>query len=191
MELVCIDLSDSYRSLVKKHFHQARIVADRFHVVRLRGERFMKRWRRLDAISSLNRGLVSLIRRHPRNLKPEQVLRLKAYFQEHPEVEAVYIFKQKLHNLLCKKSQKAKQCRVHAKTFRVMIAQLQSSGFEEMESLGRTFEKWAEPIACMWRFTQNNAITEGYHNKMEMISRRAFGFRNFNNYRLRVRALCG
>ncbi|MBM4153621.1 MAG: transposase, partial [Lentisphaerae bacterium] len=26
--------------------------------------------------------------------------------------------------------------------------------------------------------------------KMEMISRRAFGFRNFENYRLRVRALC-
>jgi len=25
---------------------------------------------------------------------------------------------------------------------------------------------------------------------MEMISRRAYGFRNFENYRLRVRALC-
>jgi hypothetical protein len=31
----------------------------------------------------------------------------------------------------------------------------------------------------------------GLHNKMEMISRRAFGFRNFNNYRMRVLALCG
>ncbi|MBL7688152.1 MAG: transposase, partial [Bdellovibrionaceae bacterium] len=28
------------------------------------------------------------------------------------------------------------------------------------------------------------------HNKMEMISRRAYGFRNFQNYRLRVRVLC-
>jgi transposase len=26
---------------------------------------------------------------------------------------------------------------------------------------------------------------------MEVISRRAYGFRNFQNYRLRVRALCG
>jgi hypothetical protein len=29
------------------------------------------------------------------------------------------------------------------------------------------------------------------HSKMEVISRRAYGFRNFQNYRLRVRALCG
>ena len=42
----------------------------------------------------------------------------------------------------------------------------------------------------MWRFTKNNGITEGFHTKMEMISRRAFGFRNFDNYRLRVRVMC-
>jgi hypothetical protein len=29
-------------------------------------------------------------------------------------------------------------------------------------------------------------ITEGFHTKMEMLSRRAYGFRNFENYRLRV-----
>lgn len=191
VELVCIDLSESYRSLARKHFPQARIVADRFHVVRLLGERFMRLWRRLDAVGSLNRGLVSLIRRHPRKLKSDQRLRLKEYFQAHPAIEAVYRFKQKLHDLLCRRSQSAKQCRRLARSFASMIEQLKGSGFEEMASLGRTFEQWSEPIACMWRFTKNNAITEGYHNKMEMISRRAFGFRNFNNYRLRVRALCG
>jgi len=34
------------------------------------------------------------------------------------------------------------------------------------------------------------AITEGFHNKMELISRQAYGFRNFENYRLRVKVLC-
>ena len=33
----------------------------------------------------------------------------------------------------------------------------------------------------MLRFSRSNGITEGFHTKMEMISRRAFGFRNFNN----------
>jgi len=42
----------------------------------------------------------------------------------------------------------------------------------------------------MWRFRKNNGITEGFHTKMEMISRRAYGFKNFDNYRLRVRACC-
>jgi len=31
----------------------------------------------------------------------------------------------------------------------------------------------------MWRFTRNNGITEGFHNKMELINRQAYGFRNF------------
>ena len=30
-------------------------------------------------------------------------------------------------------------------------------------------------------------VTEGFHNKMKMIVRRAYGFRNFANYRLRGR----
>ncbi|MCC7233707.1 MAG: transposase, partial [Bryobacterales bacterium] len=45
---------------------------------------------------------------------------------------------------------------------------------------------WQEEIATMWRFTRNNGITEGFHNKMETITRQAYGFRNFENYRQRV-----
>jgi len=50
---------------------------------------------------------------------------------------------------------------------------------------------WREEIARMWRFTRNNGITEGFHNKMETISRQAYGFSNFDNYRQRVQILCG
>jgi transposase len=59
------------------------------------------------------------------------------------------------------------------------------------KTLGETLYAWKSEIGRMWRFSRNNSITEGLHNKMEMISRRAFGFRNFENYRMRVLALCG
>ncbi len=49
---------------------------------------------------------------------------------------------------------------------------------------------WASGIATMWRFTRNNGITEGRsHNKMETINGQAYGFRNFQNYRTRVKLL--
>ena len=35
-----------------------------------------------------------------------------------------------------------------------------------------------------------DGITEGFHRKMKLIQRRAYGFRNFENYRLRVKVLC-
>lgn len=61
---------------------------------------------------------------------------------------------------------------------------------EQMEKPRGTLHEWREEVVCMWRYTRNNGVTEGFHNKMKMIGRRAYGFKNFENYRLRVRALC-
>jgi hypothetical protein len=40
-----------------------------------------------------------------------------------------------------------------------------------METLARTLDNWSSEIACVWRFTKNNGITEGFHTKMEVIQR--------------------
>jgi hypothetical protein len=49
---------------------------------------------------------------------------------------------------------------------------------------------WPVEIATMWRFTKNNGITEGFHAKMEVLQRQAYGFRNFDIYQLRVKIRC-
>ena len=67
---------------------------------------------------------------------------------------------------------------------------LKAAGSPALVQLGHTLESWASEIACMWRFTRNNGITEGFHTKMEVLQRQAYGFRNFHNYRLRVRVMC-
>jgi transposase len=190
VRVVCIDLSSPYRALVRKHFPRALIVADRFHVIRLINQQFLATWRKLDPLGSQNRGLLSLIRRHPQNLRPDQQQRLNRYWLEHPEVRPVYDFKQRLCRLLLKKHCTARCCRRLIPLLLEHIQQLKYCGLDGLEQLGRTLGSWREEIARMWRFTRNNGITEGFHNKMEMISRRAFGFRNFENYRLRVRVLC-
>ncbi len=48
-------------------------------------------------------------------------------------------------------------------------------------------------LSVKWRgcILRNNAITEGFHTKMETLQRQAYRFRNFQNYRLRVKVLCG
>ena len=74
---------------------------------------------------------------------------------------------------------------------RVAAASLEQLRDSPLRALARTLTSWLEPIVAMWRFSKSNGITEGFHNKMEMISRRAYGFRNFENYRLRVLTHCG
>ncbi|MBV8879528.1 MAG: ISL3 family transposase, partial [Planctomycetaceae bacterium] len=191
VQVVCMDLSTTYRSLIRKHFPKALIVADRFHVIRLINQHFLSTWAQLDPNGRANRGLLSLMRRHEDRLDPEQRERLTDYLRGIPGLEAVYRFKQRLCRLLLIKHRTKRQCRRLVPYLLGSIQQLKTCGFPALESLGQTLWSWREEVARMWRFTRNNGITEGFHTKMEMITRRAYGFRNFENYRLRVRVLCG
>lgn len=191
VQVVCIDLAEHYRQLIRKHFSKALIVADRFHVIRLVNEKFLACWAALDPQGRRNRGLLSLVRRHQENLKPEQRTKLFEYLRAHPAFGDLYVFKQKLCRLLRLKHRKVRHCRRLIPIFLRVIERLRAWKMKPLIQLAETLDSWKEEIVRMWRFTKNNGITEGFHTKMEMISRRAYGFRNFENYRLRVRVLCG
>ena len=190
VQMVCMDLATGYRALVRKHFPQAKIVADRFHVIRTVNHHFLACWKQIDPLGAKNRGLLSLMRRHRHHLSSEQQQRLTVYLGERPTLEAIYAFKQRLCYLLLKKHRTVRECRRLAQRFLGQVAALRCCGFAPLIQLGHTLYAWREEIACMWRFTRNNGITEGFHTKMEVLQRQAYGFRNFNNYRLRVKVMC-
>lgn len=190
VSVICMDLASCYRSLARKHFPKAVIVADRFHVVRLLNHHFLSVWRLVDPLGSKHRGLVSLIRRHAKNLNPEQRIKLDSYLERFPALKVIYQFKQRLCYLLLTKHRTVRQCRRLVPKLLRAISALKESGFAPLRTLGETFASWNEEIARMWRFTRNNGITEGFHTKIEVLQRQSYGFRNFNNYRLRVKVMC-
>lgn len=191
VKVVCMDMAESYRRIVRRYFPNAKIVSDRFHVVRLINDCFLKQWRLIDPEASRHRGLLSLMRRKQENLKPDQLVRLNRYLEhQKPVLGILWRVRNNLMALMNHKNQTKVRCRQHVKELLDVIDQLKRSGLALIASLGHTLERWAEEIACMWRFSKNNGITEGFHTKMELISRRAYGFRNFKNYRLRVCVLC-
>ena len=189
-KVVVMDLSETYRGLARRHFPGALIVADRFHVVKLINHHFLKTWAELDAVGRKNRGLLSLMRRHPENLKPEQVPKLQRYLDQTPGLKALYDFKQQLMKIVKARVYSKGQARELIPEFLRCLQMLKDSGFEHMKTLGRTLESWQEEVVRMWRFSKTNSITEGLHNRMEEIIRRAYGFRNFENFRLRVLNYC-
>lgn len=191
VQVVVMDLSETYRSIVQKYFPNAMIVADRFHVVRLVSHHFQKLWAAVDPVGRKNRGLLSLFRRNRKNMSPEQAKRLEAYLNKLPALKIFDDLQQKLLSLLRLKHLSRRQARHFIPQMLSCIEKLHSSGISQLQTIASTVESWLPEIVRMWRFTKTNSITEGFHNKMEMISRRAYGFRNFQNYRLRVIALCG
>lgn len=190
VQVAVMDLSETYRNIISKFLPKAKIVADRFHVIRLVNQRFLDAWKLIDPKGRRSIGLTKLMRLHEWNIKPDKQRNLQRYLVHHPALKVIYEFKQELCKLLLLKRQNARQFRLIIPKFMANIRMLQASHFSPLVSLGNTLQNWQEEILRMLRFTKTNGITEGFHNKMEMMSRRAFGFRNFENYRLKVRVAC-
>lgn len=188
VQVVVMDMSETYRSIARRYFPNATIVADRFHVVRLINQHFLNVWKQHDPEGRKNRGLISLMRRHQWRLKDEQHAKLMSYLAEFPVLQALYVVKQKLIRFMLLKTLTARRAKRKLPRYLDLLEALQDS---PLRSLVRTLKSWMAPILAMWRFSKTNGITEGFHNKMEMMSRRAYGFRNFENYRLRVLTHCG
>ena len=163
-----MDLSETYRRIARQHFFKA--------------------WQQHDPEGRKNRGLLSLMRRHEWHLSSEQRGRLNDYLSQYPVLDAIYDAKQHLASYLLLKTLNAKRAQRKLNGFLQLIEQLRAS---PLQKLAETLTSWLQPVLAMWRFSKTNGITEGFHNKMEMLSRRAFGFRNFDNYRLRVLTHCG
>lgn len=188
--MICIDLSSTYRHLIQRYFPNAKIVADRFHVIRLMLHQCMQTYQDIDPKMKNKRGLLAALRTKPENLTAKRLQKRDAYLEQQPAITAIYQFKQQLHRLLMKKTMQARRCKRVIPLFLKMITDLKQSPFKRLATLGKTLYQWREEVVRMWRFSKNNGITEGFHRKMKLIQRRAYGFRNFENYRLRVRVLC-
>ena len=188
VRVIVMDLSETYRRIAREYFPNAQIVADRFHVVRLVNQHFLKLWQQYDPEGRKNRGLLSLMRRHHWKLSAIQKERLHQYLGQEPVLQALYFAKQQLNGFLVLKTVTRKRAKQMLPKFLRLLEQFEHS---PARSLAATLRSWLEPIVAMWRFSKTNGITEGFHTKMEMLSRRAYGFRNFENYRLRVLAQCG
>ena len=62
---------------------------------------------------------------------------------------------------------------------------------DEINKLGRTLHRWSTQISNWHRARVTNAATEAANNLIKRVKRVAFGFTNFNNYRIRALLYAG
>ena len=190
--VIVMDLSKTFRNIAKKYFPSPLVVADRFHVVRMINHHFLKTWSLLDEEGRKSQGLISMMRRHEWSpFNPKSKKRLETYLKANPALDVIYEFKQRLMKLILSRVSSKDQAKPLVTLLLEMITLLQESKFKPMVTLGNTLNEWKEEIVRMWRFSKTNSITEGLHRRMDEILNRAYGMRNFENFRIRVKAFCG
>ncbi len=190
VKVVCMDLSSPYRSLVQRCFPNAKIVADRFHVIKLVLSTFMEFCREVQPEIRWKRHITGVLRTHACNLSATQKSTLKVFLEANPIIAAAYNFKEKLCKLLNHKKKTKKQCLPLIRKLKLYMEQMRSEATKHFHALAKTLSNWFEPIIRMWHFSKNNGITEGFHRKIKGIQRRGYGYRNFQNYKLRVLVEC-
>jgi transposase len=100
VKVICIDLSSSYRHLIQRYFPNAKIVADRFHVIRLMLHQCMQTYQEIDPAIKNHHGLLAALRNNPENLTVQRQKTRDEYLKQHPAIDAIYQFKQLLRRIL-------------------------------------------------------------------------------------------
>ena len=103
----------------------------------------------------------------------------------HPELRALYEAKEALHSLYRTRGYE------RAKTaLTVLTDRLAASPVPELQTLRRTLMRWRREILAYFVTGLTNGRTEGFNNKAKVVKRRAYGYRSFRNYRLRLLNAC-
>ncbi len=177
---VVIDLADSYKSFVQNYFPNARIIADKFHVLRLITPALNRK--RIDQIGDKRtHQLRKLLLRNGINLEYEKRIELVHWLNQNPELRELYQAKEALHRMYrCKGLNRAKVSLLN------LVDRLSRSKIPELNRLMRTLLKWSKEILLYFATGITNARTEAFNNVAKLVQRRAFGYKSFKNYRLRL-----
>ena len=193
-----LDLSGPYRAAFDTALPDAEQVADPFHVVKLANEALDEVRRRVQNQTLGHRGrkddplyrarklLVSASER----ITDNGHTRLRGLLDAgdpYGEVRDAWHAKETLrsvYDIPCAKT--------GAATVAQLAADFQEPGMpEEINRLGRTLWRWREQISNWHAARVTNAPTEAANNLVKRVKRAAFGFTNFDNYRIRALLYAG
>ncbi len=193
IEVTVCDLHEPFRNALRKHFPDAITVADPFHVVGVATRALDKVRRRVQNETLGHRGRKAdpLYRAHKLLTKAAERLDEKGHAKLRGLLAAgdpdghlhdAWLAKECVRDLYTL----AADPDVAAEWLDGVIDDCVQARPPELRSMARTLKRWRDQI-LNWHITgASNGPTEALNLLIKKIKRVGHGFRNFNNYRLRV-----
>lgn len=185
VKFVVMDLSPLFRRVVQTMFPYATIIGDRFHIQRLviwALERVRKKvqnhFREKRIYFKRNKHILN---KKGKNLTAEEFDRLHEILKQSPELQRAYALKEAFFKVF---SMKEPDSVTHFLTQWLHL--VEESGVGEFSSVLKTFKDWRQAILNGLTQVYSNGFTEGMNNKIKVLKRVAFGFRNFERFRARI-----
>ena len=181
---VTMDMCDPYRNWIRANFPNAKIVADKFHVLRLLTPALLRKRKEITGTRADARAKKLLLMSN-KNLSYFERLALDQFLKKHPELHELYHWKERLHKFY--------RTYGYMKAYRAykrMMDEMSVSFLPEIQTLRKTLLKWKEEVLNYFESGLTNARLEGFNNKASVLKRRAYGYRNYEHYRLQLLNAC-
>ena len=204
IEVVSIDPSDAYRRAIWAALPDARIVCDRFHLVRGANTALdaVRRERQRDARAKRPKGTrrsgqhvrwrPELYQARRRLLKASERLtererrRLCDLFGRDPVLAEAWGLKERFRQIYDATSRADAQQRLEA-----FLIAVEHAGLPAFDAFAKGVCSWRQELLAYFDEPTTNGYAEGVINKVKVIKRRAYGLPTFAGFRKRVVIACG
>lgn len=190
VQYVVMDMSLAYLGISKALFPNAKIVIDRFHVVRY------CTWALENVRKRVQKDLPSCERKyfkrsrklllsHMKTLNDENKQAVERMLLVSRDLREAYLLKEIFYAFM--QSENAEEAKRKLLEFRIQAA---VTDIPEFDACLTMLQNWEPYILNAFVCSYSNAFTEGTNNSIKVIKRIAYGYRNFDNFRLKILHTC-
>ena len=186
-----MDMNAGYEIEVKHHCPQAAIVFDLFHVVAKYGREVIDRVR-VDCANALRadkparrvvKGARWLLLKNRDNLAPAQDIQLKELLAANRSLFVVHVLRDALKDLWSYRHPGYAE-----RAWRSWYAKARRSRIQPLKRFAANLKPYLPGILAHCRFPLGTNLIEGINNKIKVIKRMAYGFRDDDYFFLKIRA---
>ena len=192
IRVVSMDMWRPYRAVVERYLPQADIVADRFHVMKQLNEQLIKARRQIqrqadEATKEALKGSRWLLVRARHSLTEEQAQQLQVALAADADLRTAYLLKEEFY-LIFERIHDREQAR---RFLMAWVFKVQQTNNRYLLVFVKTLRNWWQQILNYFDERISNGFVEGMNRAIRAIIWRAYGFRNFDNFKLQILAELG
>ncbi|MBA2727510.1 MAG: ISL3 family transposase [Parachlamydiaceae bacterium] len=184
IQYVAIDLWGPYRSVVEAMLPNAKAVADRFHVMQNLNKALdncRKQAKRESKDEDIWKNAKYVVLKNREDLTDEQAKILDKVLTASPELKMCHEFKESFRSIFDSNDRES-----GSKELSSWVLSIVRSGVSKYYTFVKTLLNWEENILNYFEERVSSGFVEGVNNKIKLIKRKAFGFVNFENFRIKI-----
>ena len=189
VKAVSMDMHDPFRQAVQMYLPQAKVVVDKFHLIRHVNDALDKvrsrlqegRWKEGKSRELFKRRYTLL--KNAENLTDRERLNLAELFSMYPALREAWYLKEGFRHWYRTATRTEAESKLDALEQTII-----SGPLPEFKHLLPTLRKWRQEILNYFDYRITNGFVEGKNNRIKTIKRMAYGYRNLDNFRLRILA---